>query len=261
MLNVATIQAPGGLTGQQCRIDWLSTAIDSLSQQSIDLLVLPELYLTGYYIGDKVLQSAEERGGQFSRQIAELSRSNQLAILFGYVEQHDNQIFNSAACYDKSGVMVGHHRKLLLPPGFEQSFFTPGRRYSQFRLGDFTIATLICYDAEFPEAFRDVTLAGADLVVVPTALEASWGVVSNSVIPTRAFENGVYVCYANHCDQENGLTYYGGSCIVGPDGKDLARAKRSEEFLLAELDVAAVSAARCRMPYHTDRSKLPAAKP
>lgn len=257
ILNVAIVQSPGWLVGPQSRIDWLKSTIDALGEHSLDLLVLPELYLTGYNIGDRVQQWAEKRDGMFSRQIAELSQSNQLAIQFGYVEQDGNQIFNSAGCYDKTGIMIGHHRKLLLPPGFEPNYFTPGKNYSYFRIGEFRIATLICYDAEFPETVREVSTTGCDLVVVPTALGVQLSIVSTSVIPTRAFENGVYVCYANHCGQENGLTYYGGSCIVGPDGKDLARAECTEDCLVARLDLTTVNDARCRMPYLIDRVKLP----
>lgn len=257
ILHVAIIQTPGWLLGPQSRIDWLKSAIHKLDDQRVDLLVLPELYLTGYNIGERVQLWAEKREGVYSRQIADLSRSNQLAIHFGYVEQDGNQIYNSAACYDKTGVMIGHHRKLLLPPGFELNFFTPGNSYSQFLIGEFNVSTLICYDAEFPEAFREVSINGSDLVVVPTALGAQWGVVSKRVIPTRAFENGVYVCYADHCGQENGLNYYGGSCIVGPDGKDLARAVHTEDCLIAQLELAEVSTARHRLPYLIDRLKLP----
>lgn len=258
-LNVATIQSPGSLLGPQARIDWLKGTLQSLDSQDLDLIVLPELFLTGYNIGDRVLQWAEKREGVYSRQIAELSRSNKIAILFGYAEQDGKHLFNSAACYDKAGVMIGHHRKLLLPPGFERNYFTPGNGYSSFSLGGFRIASLICYDAEFPEAFREVTVAGCDLVLVPTALGAQWGIVSRSLIPTRAFENGVFVCYANHCAQENGISYFGGSCIVGPDGNDLARAATTEEVLVGRLDLAAVTSARERLPYHIDRMKLPGA--
>ena len=63
--------------------------------------------------------------------------------------------------------------------------------------------------------------------------------------------------YADHCGQENGLNYYGGSCIVSPDGKDLARAVHSEDCLIAKLELAAVSTARHRLPYHIDRLRLP----
>lgn len=256
-LNVATLQAPGSLVGPQARLEWLTAAISELDTDNLDLVALPELFLTGYNIGEQVTLWAEERGGAYSKQIAALAQLHQVAIHFGYAEREGGQIYNSAACVDKTGTITGHHRKLLLPPGFESTYFAQGNSYSQFTIKGFRIATLICYDAEFPEAFRAVALAGCDLVVVPTALGAQWGVVSTCVVPARAFENGVYVCYANHCGEENGIGYYGGSCIVGPDGKDLARAARGAQTLTARLDVAEVKAARRRLPYHVDRLKLP----
>ena len=166
-LKLAVGQSPGGLSDPQARLDWLEMALDHTGDQSIDLLVLPELFLTGYNIGDKVNAWAEERDGPLSRQIADLARSAHLAIHFGYSERDGGWIYNAAACYDTNGVMIGHHRKLLLPPGFEGDHFSPGDGYSLFRIGEFTIATLICYDAEFPENFREVATKGADLVEHP----------------------------------------------------------------------------------------------
>lgn len=256
-LNVVVAQSPAGLIGPQARLNWLKTALNCLGDWRVDLLILPELFLTGYNVGEKIAEWSEERDGPFSRQIASLAKSAHLAIHFGYAEREGDQLYNSAACYDTEGVMIDHHRKLLLPPGFEGDHFKGGHSYSQFQIGGFKIATLICYDAEFPENFREVATAGAHLVVVPTALGSQWGVVSEKVIPTRAFENGVFVCYANHCDQENGMSYYGGSCIVGPDGKDMARANREEKFLYAQLDLDDVKAAQARLPYHKDLRKLP----
>jgi predicted amidohydrolase len=94
-----------------------------------------------------------------------------------------------------------------------------------------------------------MALAGAQLVIVPTALASQWGVVSEKLIPTRAFENGVWVAYANHAGQENGLSYYGGSCIVTPEGIDAARADSTECVIQAKLDLDSVLAAQERLPY------------
>lgn len=250
-------QSPGGLVGPNARLDWLAAMLNDTHDKGADLLVLPELFLTGYNIGEGVSEWAEVRGGPWSRGISELARTHNLAIHFGYAERDGEQLFNAAACFGADGEMIDHHRKLLLPPGFEGDHFARGSGYSQFQINGIKIATLICYDAEFPENFRHVCMAGADLVVVPTALGAQWGVVSEKLIPTRAFENGVYVCYANHCEQENGLSYFGGSCIVGPDGHDIARAETLAQTLLARLDAGAVTAARARLPYHRDLRDLP----
>ena len=85
------------------------------------------------------------------------------------------------------------------------------------------IALLICYEIEFPEAARNAALNGADLILAPTALGAQWGVVAHKLVPTRAFENGIFIAYANHAGREGEIEYLGESCIVDPMGNDLAR--------------------------------------
>lgn len=253
-LNVAVAQSPGALDGPEERLAWLSGAVEGLSDQAIDLLVLPELFLCGYNIGDAIGGRAQSPDGPAFRKIGRLARESGVAIAFGYAEKTRGRIYNSAACVAKDGSVIGAHRKLLLPPGFESDRFGRGSDCSLFRLGAFKIAFLICYDAEFPEAFRRVGVA--DLVLVPTALAAQWSVVAQRVIPARAFENGVFVCYANHCGMENGLEYLGSSCIVAPDGTDMARADNGEALISARLQRSRVGQARQRLPYHADRMKL-----
>ena len=91
--------------------------------------------------------------------------------------------------------------------------------------------------------------SGAQAVIVPTALGVNWGVVAEKLIPTRAFENGVWLVYANHSGIENGLKYYGGSCIVAPDGKDASRAKSKECLISSTIDTESVQDAQARLPY------------
>ena len=254
-LDVVVAQSPGELVGPPARLAWLEGAVASVGDRAVDLMVLPELFVTGYHVGDRLGDWAFPRDGDVFRRIARLARDHRLAIHFSYAEQDGQDIYNSSACIDANGCVIGAHRKLLLPPGFEGDHFRGGDHCALFQLGGFSVATLICYDAEFPENFRQV--ANAELVLVPTALSRQWEVVAHRVMPARAFENGVYVCYANHCGHENGLDYLGGSCIVGPDGRDLARAGVSEQLIFARLERSRVAAARDRLPYLQDRLKLP----
>ena len=254
-LDVAVAQSPAELVGPDARLAWLEGALASIGDRAVDLLVLPELFVTGYNVGDRLGDWAIGPGGDVFQRIADMAGSHDVAIHFSYAERDGQDVFNSAACIDGTGAVIGTHRKLLLPPGFEGDHFKGGTRCTAFRLGGFTVATLICYDAEFPENFRQVS--DAELVLVPTALARQWEVVAQRVMPARAFENGVYVCYANHSGHENGIDYLGGSCIVGPDGMDLARAGASEQLIFARLERAKVAAARARLPYHRDRLKLP----
>ncbi|TDL86901.1 carbon-nitrogen hydrolase family protein [Meridianimarinicoccus aquatilis] len=259
-LHAAVAQCPADLDTPQDRLCWLASVLSEHHAEPLDLVVLPELFQCGYNIGDRVNARAETRDGPFAQKIATLARMHNTAIVYGYAEHAEGKLYNSALCINTFGELAGHHRKLLLPPGFEGDHFAPDDGCRLFSLGAFTIAIVICYDVEFPETLRHVVQAGADLVVVPTALGAEWGIVADCVIPTRAFENGVFLCYANYCRNEGDLEYFGGSCIVAPNGATLARAGTDASLLRARLEQSAVALARDRLPYFTDRHKLPWSK-
>ena len=100
------------------------------------------------------------------------------------------------------------------------------------------LGLLICYDVEFPENVRRLALAGADLVAVPTALPASPDaeMIAERVIPVRAFENQIFVAYANHTGRDDRFAYAGLSHVAAPDGSTLAKASATEPgLILAEL--------------------------
>ena len=151
---------------------------------------------------------------------------------------------------------MANHRKLLLPPGAELRYFKQGGGLTLFDLNGFCCSILICYDAEYPEAVRAAAEAGAQVIIVPTALVKKWSTVALQLMPTRSFENGVWLLYANHAGIENESDYFGGSCIVRPDGKDAARAGANEELIFTELDVDSVTAAQTRLPYLADVRRL-----
>ncbi len=254
-MRIAALQAPV-LDSPQARIDWLATYLPQARADGAHLVALPELFAHGYHIAERLADRAEPRDGPTATAMAELARANGVAVLYGYAERADGVIYNSAACVDAQGRIIGHHRKLAIPPGFERSIFTPGQGVRVFTLHGVRIAILICYDAEFPETARYAASLGAQVIVVPTALGAAWGWVAGRMIPTRGFENGVYLAYINHAGTENGLDYLGQSIIVAPDGEDMARAGAGPEMIVADIHVARVAAAQARLPYLSDREAL-----
>lgn len=254
-LCLAALQAPVLDTPQE-RIEWLAARLPEARANGAHLVALPELFAHGYHIPDQIAARAEPRDGPTATAMADLARANGIAILYGYAERADAVIHNSAACVDATGTMIGHHRKLAIPPGFERSIFEPGQGVRLFTLNGVRVAILICYDAEFPEAARHAALLGAQVIVVPTALGAAWGWVAGRMIPTRGFENGVYIAYINHAGTENGLSYLGQSVIAAPDGEDIARAGSGAEIIFADLSAARVAAAQARLPYLSDRGSL-----
>ncbi|HMB75443.1 MAG TPA: carbon-nitrogen hydrolase family protein [Kiloniellaceae bacterium] len=254
--KLAVGQTPAELATPSDRIDWLTEALPDLRQQAVDLLLLPEFFLTGYHIGDKVYERAEAAEGPSAEQIAALAERFGLAVHYGYAERADGVIYSAAQCFGPNGRRLGHHRKLAIPPGFEQTYYAAGGGCKLFSYCGLKIAPLICYDAEFAEPARHVASKGAQLVLVSTALSAQWGWVARSMIPTRAYENGVFLAYANHAGTENGLDYLGASFIAAPDGVELARAGDAPEILVADLDPARVARAQTRLPYVTDCRRL-----
>jgi predicted amidohydrolase len=244
-VRAGIFQCDGGGLSPHERLAQLEHAI--LGQQ-LDLVVCPELFLSGYAVGDDVRQFAETQDGAFSNRVASLARHQKTAIVYGYPEQQNELLFNSAICIDNKGHVVSNHRKMLLPPGFESEYFTSGDQLSTFNLGPVKCTMLVCYDVEYPEAVRAAAEAGAQIIIVPTALSEQWGVVAHKLVPTRAFENGVWVLYANHAGVENNARYLGNSCIVAPDGTDVIRAGTKQQLIIAEISLDALTRAQKRLP-------------
>jgi len=252
-MRAAIFQCDGAGSSPHTRLEKLARAI---AGQGLDLVVCPELFMSGYHVGEQLHELAEPTDGPFSQQAAQLARTTGTAIVYGYPERDGDSVFNSALAISADGTPLANHRKLAIPPGSEEGWFAPGQGLTLFQLGGMTCGLLICYDAEFPEAVRAACLAGAETVIVPTALSDQWDQVADRVMPARAFENGCWLLYANHAGAENGLVYHGGSCIVSPQGRDVARAGPDEQLITATIDAASVAAARARLPYFRDLQNL-----
>ncbi len=254
--HLAVGQSPAELPTITDRLQWLSETLPTVAAKGTDLLLLPELFATGYNIGADLVAWAEIANGPIAQAIAELASAHGVAIHYGYPETDGGLIYNSAQCIGPDGSHLGHHRKLCIPPGFEGDQFTPGEGCALFTYRDVRIATLICYDVEFPETARHVASMGAELILAPTALGAQWEWVAQRMIPTRAYENGVFLAYANSAGTERGMHFLGQSFIAAPDGEEIARAGSQSEVIYATLRLDKVQAAQARLPYLKDRKAL-----
>jgi 5-aminopentanamidase len=220
-----------------------------------DLVVCPELFQSDYRAGHR-LPALAEAAAEFARGVADIATAHDCAIAYGYPEAAEGRLYNSARVIAGDGQVVANHRKLRLPGDYENAWFTCGDHLTEFTLRGWRVAVLICYDIEFPELVRACTRRGAHLVIAPTALSENWSVVSEKIVPTRAFENGVFVAYANHAGRDGDFCYLGGSCIIGPDGHDRVRAGREERLHAARLLPADIVAAREKLKYLADSQSL-----
>ncbi|MEU9578581.1 carbon-nitrogen hydrolase family protein [Streptomyces chilikensis] len=253
-MRTALLQSSGRPGEVGANIAALDAAAARAARAGAELITAPEMFLTGYAVGDAVPRLAEPADGPSAEALAAVAARHGIAIAYGYPERDGGTVHNSARLIAADGTPLANYRKTHLYGDFERALFTPGEDpVVQARLGDLTVGLLICYDVEFPENTRAHALAGTDLLLVPTALMHPYRFVAESLVPVRAFENQMYVAYVNRCGREGEFDFVGLSTLAGPDGVVTARAGQREELLLAEVDPLLPAASRQANPYLRDR--------
>jgi len=155
-----------------------------------DLLVLPEMFLSGYNIGlEAVGALAEAQDGPSAQRIAAIAQAAGTAILYGYPERSDDgQIYNAVQLIDAQGQRLCNYRKTHLFGDLDHSMFSAGEDdFPLVELDGWKLGFLICYDIEFPENARRLALAGAELILVPTANIIPYDFVADATIRAWAF--------------------------------------------------------------------------
>jgi predicted amidohydrolase len=220
------------------------------------LLVTPEMYLTGYNIGAQAVRDlAQPADGAAMRQLAALAREADIALLYGYPERAaDGRVYNSVQLLDRDGRALLNYRKTHLFGGLDRTMFSVGdEHFPVVELDGWRLGVLICYDLEFPENTRRLALAGANLIVVPTANMQPFEFVATVTVRSRAFENHCYVAYANYTGREASFEYCGRSSVAGPNGECSVLNDSEEGLLLVGLDAPAIAHAKASNDYLTDR--------
>ena len=214
-----------------------------LAQVRCELMVLPELFASGYqFVSQEEVESLAEPvpDGPTTSRLMELAKDRVMHLVAGLPERHGRRYYNSAVLVSPSG-LLGVYRKAHL--FYEETlFFSPGETgFQVWDIGSAKVGVMICFDWFYPEAARTLTLKGAEILCHP----------SNLVLPhcpdamvTRCLENRVFSITANRIGfEERGgkdrLTYIGNSEIVTPRGRILHRAPLDqEELTILEIDPA-----------------------
>ena len=209
-----------------------------LAQVRCDLMVLPELFATGYqFVSTNEVAALAEPipEGLTTQRLIELARDRSMYLVAGLPERDRDRVYNSAVLVGPTG-LIGRYRKTHL--FFEETlFFTPGDTgFQVWDLGEARVGLMVCFDWFYPESARALALKGADILCHP----------SNLVLPhcpdamvTRCLENRLFGVTANRIgSEERGgkkrLTYIGSSEIVDPQGLILHRSPRDQEDLAVQ---------------------------
>lgn len=252
-LVVAGLQHPGHPGDVEANLAVVAEAARQALARGADLLVTPEMFVTGYNIGDQVAALADPG---LVEQVSRIAAAAGIAIVAGLPEPLPaGGVANTAVFVDEHGLEVTRYRKTHLFGDLDRSLFVAGDvlqppvSYRGVRIG-----LLICYDVEFPETVRAAALAGADVVIVPTAQMEPYAALAETLIPVRAWENQVYVAYVNRSGAEGDLRYVGRSSIAAPSGEvlDAMPPDQPEGLVVAAVDPAVVAQARRDNPYLDD---------
>jgi predicted amidohydrolase len=211
-------------------------------EQGADLVIFPELSLTGYVLHDQVYELAEVIPGPSTKTIEDLAKKTETHIIFGMPELSEKTkatIFNTAVFVGPNG-FIGKFRKMYLPTHSvfeEKRYFRPGYQPVAFNTPVGNVGLFICYDIFFPEVCRLTRLKGAKLMVCISASPAVRRSYFEILTAARALENTAFLAYVNLAGVEDGLQFWGGSRLVSPTGDLLAKAKYDEEDLvICEVD-------------------------
>jgi predicted amidohydrolase len=223
-------------------------------QQEADLIIFPEMSLTGYVLLDQVYELAETIPGPATEKIEALAKKTGMHIVFGMPELSEKTqatVFNTAVFVGPQG-LIGKYRKMYLPTHSvfeEKRYFRPGYETAAFQTELGNIGLTICYDVFFPEVYRLTRLNGAQLIICISASPAVRRSYFEILTAARALENTAFLAYVNLAGVEDGLQFWGGSRLVGPTGDVLAKAKYDEEdFIVCEVDFGDLRAAETFIP-------------
>ncbi|TET63334.1 carbon-nitrogen hydrolase family protein [Candidatus Bathyarchaeota archaeon] len=206
-------------------------------QQGADLVIFPELSLTGYTLRDRLYELAETILGHSTTVLEKLANKTGTYIIFGMPELSEKTqatIYNTAVLIGPQG-FIGKYRKMYLPTHSvfeEKRYFRPGYQAAAFETDLGKIGLIICYDIFFPEVSRLTRLQGAQVIICISASPATRRTFFETLTAARAIENTAFLVYVNLVGIEDGLQFWGGSRLVGPNGKVLAKAKYGEEDLV-----------------------------
>jgi N-carbamoylputrescine amidase len=264
---------------KQANLDKTALMIRRAAASGAQLIVLQELHAGPYFcqIEDPALcDLAEPIPGESSRFIAGIARELGVVIVASLFERRAPGLYhNTAVVFEKNGETAGTYRKMHIPddPGFyEKFYFTPGDLgFTPIKTSVGTLGVLVCWDQWYPEAARLMALAGADLLIYPTAIgwdpadteeekerqREAWVTVQRG----HAVANGLPVLAVNRVgfeaspqQPETGIRFWGSSFVAGPQGEFLARASQdAEEILLVEVDMARSENVRRIWPFLRDR--------
>jgi predicted amidohydrolase len=234
---------------KQDRIQRVDTMLDEVSGS--DLILLPEIWATGYFAFDKYVEEAEEINGPYVQHYSAKAKELNTYLFAGsFVEREGDQFYNTSILFNRQGELIGTYRKMHLfrYGSKEGEILTRGEEPVVVDTEFGKVGLTTCYDLRFPELYRAQVDLGAELLLVtsawPHARLEHWNLFNR----TRALENQCFLISCNCVGTTQGVRLGGNSQVVDPWGEVKANAYEKETALLAEIDLTTLGKIREEFP-------------
>jgi N-carbamoylputrescine amidase len=276
-LIICAVQQPCN-SDRQTNLDFSLEKLQEAAAINADLVVLPELHLGPYFCQNedyRHFEFAESIPGSTTDILSATAKKLKMVIVSSLFEKRAPGLYhNTAVVFDNDGRIAGKYRKMHIPddPGFyEKYYFTPGDMgFKPIQTSIGRLGILVCWDQWFPEAARLMALAGAEVLIYPTAI--GWDPLDDAdekqrqldawrtIQRSHAIANGLPVIACNRTgyeqapDSEKGIEFWGNSFIAGPQGEIINQADHSDSKLLsATFNLERTEQVRQAWPYLRDR--------
>ena len=277
-MRVALIQQ-SNTADRSANVAKLEKNIRTCATQGAELIVLQELHNSLYFCQTEdttVFEQAEPIPGPSTDSFGMLAKELGIVLVLSLFEKRAAGLYhNTAVVIEKDGTIAGKYRKMHIPDDpayYEKFYFTPGDLgFAPIQTSVGKLGVLVCWDQWYPEAARLMAMAGAELLIYPTAIgwestdtheekqrqTEAWVTVQRG----HAVANGLHVLSCNRVGYEpdpsgvtNGIQFWGNSFIAGPQGEFLAKASNeAEENILLDIDLKRSENVRRWWPFFRDR--------
>lgn len=202
-----------------------------------DLIILPEMWNTGFFSYDKYFENSESITGATITALSETAKAVQSNIFTGsFIEKCDNKLYNTSIMLNRKGEIIGKYRKIHLF-GDEKKYISKGEDICVCNTDIGIVGMSICYDLRFPELYRELTQKGAEILIscyaLPYERKDHWKILT----PARALENQAFFASCGCTGMNEGIEYAGHSMTVSPYGQILNEAGKKEEILNISVDI------------------------
>lgn len=229
--------------------------IRQATERQPDVVLLPELWNTGFAPKQIDTSLADEDGARTKALCGSLAREYGVNILAGSVlARKGDALYNTAYVFDRAGSCIAEYDKThLFSPSGEGEAYAAGNRFVTFPLDGVVCGIMICYDLRFPELCRVLALSGAKVLFIPAEWPRQRTEQLRTLLSARAIENQMFAALCNGCGEAYGTEFGGKSALVDPLGNVLVEAGEGEEIIFSSIDLEAQKRIRKELPVFFDR--------